>query len=325
MSIIMISGVPGSGKSIKAVEDFLLPALKEGRDVWHNIRGVDIHRISSFLDIPYIKLKRLCHYMGEEEDQVVKGYLSKVPPNSLTILDEAHRYFSPQAYKTLGQSGIKEFISLHRHYGNDIVLMTQHIDDIWSGVKTRIEQTHYLYKNPLSTSPHKYTEKVFIGFDVNKEPLIKKNKEYNKKIFPLYQSRKVANVEERNFRANPWLQKKFIWRFALIFLVLAFVIYRISTNGLIPSKTNKTEKKQKTTTSKIVKKSDKDAKKNILEKIQEAQSPVLIYVSFSCNGNMCKVVSPEGQITLIPKIFFEDEKNMPIRLVSYYEKSTFKK
>ena len=32
MSIIMISGVPGSGKSIKAVEDFLLPALKEGRD-----------------------------------------------------------------------------------------------------------------------------------------------------------------------------------------------------------------------------------------------------------------------------------------------------
>ena len=43
MSIIMISGVPGSGKSIKAVEDFLLPALPEmikfGREYIKSIEG----------------------------------------------------------------------------------------------------------------------------------------------------------------------------------------------------------------------------------------------------------------------------------------------
>lgn len=322
MSIVMISGVPGSGKSIKAVEDFLLPALKEGRDVWHNISGVNIHKIASFLDLPYIKIKKLCHFMGEDEDKVVDGYLSKVPPNTLTILDEAHRYFSPSAYKSLGKSGIKEFISLHRHYGNDIVLMTQHIDDIWSGIKTRIEQTHYLYKNPLSTNQNKYIEKIYIGSDVNKEPLLKKAKEYNKKIFPLYQSRKVTDSGERNYRVNPWLQKKFIWRLALIVAILSFIIYRVFSTDLIPEvKKKKIDELPAIKVDSISKGLDKS---DILRKIQEIQAPVLVYVSYSCSGNMCKIVSPDGEITIIPKIFFNDEKNMPIRLVAHYDKSKFK-
>ncbi|KAA5727860.1 zonular occludens toxin domain-containing protein, partial [Klebsiella pneumoniae] len=49
MAIILYFGVPGSGKSYEVVNSRVIPALKEGRRVVTNIRGLDIKLIQNYI------------------------------------------------------------------------------------------------------------------------------------------------------------------------------------------------------------------------------------------------------------------------------------
>lgn len=44
--IIAYTGLPGGGKSLSALDDYILPALRAGRHVFSNIVGLDPLRLS---------------------------------------------------------------------------------------------------------------------------------------------------------------------------------------------------------------------------------------------------------------------------------------
>ena len=38
--IILLSGVPGAGKTLNLIKKYIVPALQQGRNVWTNLEGL---------------------------------------------------------------------------------------------------------------------------------------------------------------------------------------------------------------------------------------------------------------------------------------------
>lgn len=101
--LVLVTGLPGNGKTLFALNWVKAKAEKEGRPVYYS--GI------SDLRLPWIEFE-------------FKEW-PKLPANAIIVVDEAQRELRPRMHGTAVPEHVAQ-LETHRHKGVDIVLITQH-------------------------------------------------------------------------------------------------------------------------------------------------------------------------------------------------------
>jgi len=193
--IYAISGRPGGGKSYESVAFHVIPALKAGRKVVTNLTlnlshfvkifGDDVKDLIVIVDgemtnygsmeRPFSKVE---HYQDEWRNEQGQG--------PLYVVDEAHLSLGRQT-----NNSILEWYSLHRHYGVDVVLMTQNLRKLNRDIKDMVEVTYQCTKATALGSQNNYVRKVRDG--ASGDVVNTSIRKYESAYFKFYQSHSKSN------------------------------------------------------------------------------------------------------------------------------------
>lgn len=176
MAIILITGLPGHGKTLYTLARWKDEAAKEKRPVFHNnIKGLNI--------------------MGWQPWTTDKW--QELPAGAIMVVDEAQEPF-PIRGRGEPPSHIQA-LAKHRHLGVDLILITQHPMLIDSFVRRLIDQ-HYHIVRKFGThraTIHEFATGVKETVDKNRDGSIRHEWKYPKEVFELYQSSELHTVKRR--------------------------------------------------------------------------------------------------------------------------------
>lgn len=209
-----LSGRPGSGKTYEAVVRHILPALKEGRMVVTNIPlkvdwfvmvcGPHVLQLIKLVDGGF-------HNYGE------KRYFSQAQDflQYDTWRNENNQgvyFFVDESHLSMPQGGtdkaLKEYLSMHRHYGHDIMLLTQNFRKVDRDVKDMVQNCYFCTKLSFLGRDEKYVVKVADG--VSRNYITTHQREYDSKYYAAYQSHTKANgsvTEATTADVTKWYQR----------------------------------------------------------------------------------------------------------------------
>jgi len=238
--IIVYEGVPGSGKTYEAVRK-IVDNLRLGRVVYTNIEGMDDERcheaIKAVAGLSDYEFAERFHFLSGED---VKRFWQIVKPGSLIVLDEVHKWFNSRDWQKEGNRDFSDWASTHRHYGFDLVLISQRIEKIDAQARTLAEWTYRFKKiNFLGSLVKKgYVAFAYSGDDT-KEYLSKQIRRYDKKIFACYQSYVTKDTKELGVQkvANV-LRHPVFYAIPLVFVLTIFFAMRsgLATGDFFGSK-----------------------------------------------------------------------------------------
>lgn len=179
--IHLITGVPGSGKSLLAIElilkNFQSPDIKP---CYSNINGLEYDALRCFT------LDDVEHWFD-------------LPDGAIIVIDECQRWFRPRP----NGSTVPEFISrfeTHRHQGLDIILITQHPGLIDRNIRKLVELHQHMYR-PFGME----RRTVFEWNTCNESPepnqsadsANKHQKPFDKSLFQYYKSATIHTHKKR--------------------------------------------------------------------------------------------------------------------------------
>lgn len=211
--IILITGTPGSGKSLYATQR-IVDWVKEGRNVYSDIDGLNIPEVMSIPD----------------------GDWQGTPKGSVVVYDEAQRNecFKYRAKEKLSNNTIISGMEYARHDGYDIVFITQSPKFLHLHLLELVGE-HYHVSRPYGRAQaeiclHRQTSMMpnTVAAKERAEDVFKFK--YDPKLFGLYKS---AEIHTHKFRLP-----KYFWKlFAIIGFCLIGGLYIIfGTNNKILDK-----------------------------------------------------------------------------------------
>ena len=225
MAVTAYVGEPGSGKTYEVVTEVVLPALREGRRVVSNIRGLHYAEMKAYLmvdcAVPEAKIGEL-HLVDVEEPGKPEFFYTEtnpkavVRPGDLVVLDECWRWF---AKGMPINRAMFEFFRMHRQYVNDkgvscdVVLISQSIQDIDRKVLVVIEKHFRMEKYKTFGSKSRYSVEMFNGYRVSGNARVRLMvRKYNSRFFPFYSSYAGKGGDEREVdrRFNVWKSPLFL-------------------------------------------------------------------------------------------------------------------
>lgn len=234
MSIQLLTGVPGSGKSYKAIEHFVLDALRENRLVFHNIEGLGdgnacLSAIANYLGKTPHRIRRLLHRIPEEE---VPTFYKSIPKNCLVVVDEAQNYWYARDYQKNGH--IMEWMSKHRHYGCDFVCITQSPENVDTAIRRLVEFTWRFRKAKDMGFSNAFKYRISLGSSEQEKDAYKTGVgRYDKRIFAMYKSYDEGVMgNEKNYGKGLNLFKSPV--FIMLYIVAAFTLWALFSGQLIP-------------------------------------------------------------------------------------------
>lgn len=248
MAINVYCGLQGSGKSFEVVSSVILDAVMHGRRVVTNVAGIDEDRIHEYLvnkrdadpqklgaivHVANDRISQACFFPDEEKPEleaVIKG-------GDLVAIDEAWRFWGTDCGKLSHEH--MQFFRMHRHYVHldtavccDVVLMTQDITGLHRSVKNVVEYTFKMHKHKSLGLASAYRVEIYEGWKCNSKTQIdRRQKTYDKEIFPLYQSytggqgTETAIDKRQNIFANKTLWA-YVAGFALLMLISGISVWK---------------------------------------------------------------------------------------------------
>ncbi|MGR5267717.1 zonular occludens toxin domain-containing protein [Vibrio astriarenae] len=222
--INLLTGRPGGGKSYEAVVYHIIPAIKEGRKVVTNIPvnkdklinifGIEVDNLLIVIDgqlTDFGNASRPFANVADYQDDW-RDDNGRAP---LYVVDECHMVLPNRGCNV----EILEWYSTHRHFGADILLITQNARKIHRDIKDMVEVHYYCVKNTTMGSSKTYTRKVRNG--AGGEILNQSVREYKKDYFQFYKSHTASNksVEEATAKDVKPIWKHWTFAVALICLV----------------------------------------------------------------------------------------------------------
>ncbi len=203
--IYAIAGRPGGGKTYEAVAYHILPAIKEGRKVITNITlnidwfvkilGDDVCDLIKIVDGRLTDFGSTSRPFSQIEDYS-DDWRNEKGQGPLYVVDEAHMSLPSRGLP----AAILEWFSIHRHYGVDIILLTQNIRKVHRDIKDMIEVTYRCTKNTAMGSSNSYTKKVQDG--CNGEVVNTSIRSYKSEFFPFYKSHSQSNKHVQEAQAK---------------------------------------------------------------------------------------------------------------------------
>lgn len=204
--ITLITGVPGSGKTLSVVSDLAKKVKKE----WAG-RKIFTHGIPELV-IPTEKIPE-GHTIND------MNVWLQYPENngSVVIIDEAQNIFPPRS------SGSKtpelvEWLHVHRHSGVDIILITQMPGRIDKQVRDLVGAHYHIHKTPLGVRMRyfwDYCENSPKSGMKNARPEVYK---FDRKAFGLYKSAEIHTKVK-----TP--KSRVLWVIPLALVVFGFTAY----------------------------------------------------------------------------------------------------
>lgn len=190
MSIVAYTGLPGSGKSYGVVENVVVPALKAGRLVCHNMP------LNEGELLAYCKAGMLQQLAREMK---AADIVEACPPGAVIVLDECWRYWPSGMNASTIPERQKEFFAMHRHrvgedgFATEIVLVTQDLSQVASFVRNLVEQTFRANKLTAIGSAKRFRIDVFEGAVTGPHPPPAKRLreifgKYKPEVYALYSS-----------------------------------------------------------------------------------------------------------------------------------------
>lgn len=161
-------GVPGAGKTYDAVVHHILPALKKGRKVWARVNGLDHEYIAQLVGKEVDEVRELLVHVPTaevrqrfraERDEAGEYVLPHEYRNCLIVIDEAHEFYV--AARESMQQDEEQFFAIHRHYGADILLMTQWYKRMHTALRARIERKNVFQKLTAVGMENRYNVTFF--------------------------------------------------------------------------------------------------------------------------------------------------------------------
>jgi len=239
-----IAGKPGGGKSYEATKNHVIPAIKSGRRVVTNL-PLNIDHFASvygehvrdlivivqydFHDYGNLKpFSRIDDWLEHQDWKNEKGQ------GVLFAIDEAHLSLPSRMQRGTGQDITKvlEFLSMHRHYGFDVLLITQNFKKVHADIRDMIQLVYRCIKKSMFGVDDEYIIKVHEGCTslvVNTD-----ERAYEPYVFKFYKSHTMSekSIEEATtVDVVPW------WKHSLMFgagfmlfiflLVLVFLLNHI--------------------------------------------------------------------------------------------------
>lgn len=236
MAIYGYSGKPGAGKSYSVVADVIIPALKAGRTIYHNMI---LHEAP---------LRALAGHGGKlfpfspeaTPDELVRD----APLGALVIIDESARYWGAGTKVSQVPPEQFEFFTKHRHrvggdgIATDIVVICQDFGSQCAAfIRELIEYTYYCVKLTAIGMSKCYRLEVYSGCVKGDSPSSKKlvNKsvrKYRKEIYACYVShtqsaRGVAGEEIHGKGATVWTNWKVIAALVAAVVVIPVLVYSV--------------------------------------------------------------------------------------------------
>lgn len=223
--IIGYAGTPGSGKSYEAVKK-ILDNLKLGRRIYTNIDGLQNPKcremIKAYTGMDDFQLQtQLIHYTDAE----MQIFWTTVEDGSMIVMDECHKLFSNRDWNSDSNRKFTDWASTHRHYGFDVVLITQSMEKLDKHARSLLEWTYFFRKkNQFGGLVKKqYTVFAYQNDETKGKPMTVNHRVYNSAVFACYQSYGNEIVKEVGImkHANILMQPVFF----AIPIALAFVVY----------------------------------------------------------------------------------------------------
>jgi len=173
--ITLITGLPGAGKTLYALDIIHQKAQKENREVYYS--GI------ANIKLPWIEID--------------PEKWHECPPNAIIVIDECQRLFRPRA----NGSKVPEYVSqleTHRHKGLDLFLITQHPTLIEVNVRRLVGlHFHCIRKFGMQKSRIHEFQSCRDNPDKQRKDSIKHDYSYNKKVYDFYKSAEVHTVQRR--------------------------------------------------------------------------------------------------------------------------------
>ena len=262
MPVYCLEGVGGSGKSLYLLANFIIPWLKEGKHVYHNIEGLKVPFVALRAGVSVGKAESLITRIGEKFEEVDGELISKDdadevrhfyrdawgeirPAGSLILIDEAQNYFNSRDFKNDYSRDLIDYLSRNRHYKHTVVWATQNVEGV--DITFR-RQTQYIYflervgNKPFSTCS------IYEGWMKNDytKPYDKVKFSFPTDLFGCYDSYVKGSEEEEEHResTNRWLHSKPLMIVIILFVI--FVVWAIFHNPISTIKSKATPKKKST-------------------------------------------------------------------------------
>lgn len=221
--IIFHEGLPRSGKSYEAVVSRIIPALKSGRKVFSNVKGLNHPQFAQLLGIPEDEVRRL---LIQLDGSHIPEIYDHVENDCLLVVDELQNFFpSDRAPLTKKMS---EFVTEHGHLGIDIIVMGQDHRDCHALWKRRIDQLITFVKRDAVGRPNEYTWATFKQSSNKFVKLRSGAGKYEPQYFGLYKSHEddVDNKATYNDdRSNIFKSKAFTLYLPLFLCIVGYAIY----------------------------------------------------------------------------------------------------
>ncbi|PAJ71878.1 hypothetical protein CJF42_24285 [Pseudoalteromonas sp. NBT06-2] len=231
-----IQGKPGGGKSYEAVVSHIIPIIsKDKRKVVTNlplnidhfcmvfgeycrdlIEVVDgkFHDFGN--DRPFSKKEHFLQYESWKNEKGQKVYF---------FIDECHLSMPSSG----AGNELSEFMSMHRHYGFDIMLITQNFKKVNRDIKDMIQIGYRCIKKSMIGQDDKYILKVHDGASDSSQTVVATHeREYEKRFFSFYQSHTKSNtsVQEAECKdIKKWYDNKFTKLSVVMFIFVLGMLY----------------------------------------------------------------------------------------------------
>ena len=238
MTIYLLEGKPGAGKSYHAMKDILVPSLKNKRKVFHNL-PVNVGNLEGSKFYPGA-LHNLLFTINKEEiltlDKENVDQRNKYS-EALIIIDEAHEYF--YTGEKISEEGLRNFFTFHRHWNLDIVLLTQDKSNLHRVITSVINVRFYFRNFNFIGMSGRYQVKQYEGMDT-KIVISKKVSSYDKEYFTYYES--VVGGKVTKFKLNAPTSINLYGMVVMCFGILFFAIYIFSQNTFTQAMLGNTDK-----------------------------------------------------------------------------------
>lgn len=221
-------GVPGAGKTYDSIAEHLLPALKKGRKVYARINGLDHDAIANHLGMDPAEIRKLLIHLPSDQVvarlQAIKDESGEfiIPDefrNSLILLDEVHEFYVASREPLAKEQ--EQFFAIHRHYGMDIVLMTQWYKRLHTALRARIERKNVFQKLTAVGMKNSYRVTFWHTLAPDKyEKIGGENRKYRPEIFPLYKGVADGDVQTEVYEGG----SRTIWKGMIVPGIIVLVL-----------------------------------------------------------------------------------------------------